>query len=464
MMCGRLNPEPMLTLSLRLISALAVLTAVLAGAQRPPNDAISPASTSTTLVVRDVTVVDVEHARLLRKQTVVIEGSRITALGPTESLRVPTGASIVEGAGRFLAPGFVDMHVRLYTEGDLVTYVTNEVTTVRNMAGDSTHLDFRARAAAGRLVAPRIITAGPVVEASPLRHPDNHAVDDAGAARREIEQQRAAGYDFVKVYNWMAPAVYEAVVTAARQAGLPVAGHVPFEVGLAGALAARQSSIEHLRGYLVELLPPLAAVQPTASFRDRSVAWNNIDPARFGPLAARTAAAGVWNCPTLVFSVHEMSPAAAHARLLSRAEVRHLSLRGLPDRSTERYLAGFTDADYAATQRGLAAQSRLVRELDAAGAGLLVGTDSWLAGFAFADELELLVGAGLSPARVLRMATLDAARFLANRNYGEASRSAVTPIWSSSMPTRSPTSQTPDGYTPSYSTDGCFAAQTSTAS
>ncbi len=43
---------------------------------------------------------------------------------------------------------------------------------------------------------------------------------------------------------------------------------------------------------------------------------------------------------------------------------------------------------------------------------MLVGTDSWLAGYAFADELELLVRAGLTPARVLRMATLDAARFL----------------------------------------------------
>ena len=72
------------------------------------------------------------------------------------------------------------------------------------MAGDSTHLDFRARAAAGRLIAPRIITAGPVVEASPLTDPANHAVDDAVTARREIEQQRAAGYDFLKVYNGMA--------------------------------------------------------------------------------------------------------------------------------------------------------------------------------------------------------------------------------------------------------------------
>ena len=39
-----------------------------------------------------------------------------------------------------------------------------------------------------------------------------------------------------------------------------------------------------------------------------------------------------------------------------------------------------------------------------------MGTDSWLAGYAYADELELFVRAGLTPARMLRMATLDAAR------------------------------------------------------
>ena len=65
-------------------------------------------------MVRDVTVVDVEHARLLRNQTVVVEGDRITALGPTESVRVPNGASVVEGTGRFVVPGFVDMHVHLH--------------------------------------------------------------------------------------------------------------------------------------------------------------------------------------------------------------------------------------------------------------------------------------------------------------------------------------------------------------
>ena len=76
-----------------------------------------------------------------------------------------------------------------------------------------------------------------------------------------------------------------------------------------------------------------------------------------------------------------MSPAAEHARLLERPEVKLLSLRGLPDRSKkEGYLSDFTETDFAATQRGLKSQFRLLRALDKAGAGLLVGTDSWLSG------------------------------------------------------------------------------------
>jgi len=92
---------------------------------------------------------------------------------------------------------------------------------------------------------------------------------------------------------------------------------------------------------------------------------------------------------------------------------RQASIAALPsDRATTSDLRQFTEADYLAAQRGLEGQFRLVRALDAAGAGLLVGTDSWPAGYAFADELDLLSRAGLTPARVLRMATIDAARFL----------------------------------------------------
>lgn len=73
---------------------------------------------------------------------------------------------------------------------------------------------------------------------------------------------------------------------------MPVAGHVPFEVGLLGALAAKQASIEHLRGYVAELVPKDAAVQPGATLRSRTVAWNSIDRSRIPQALSWSGRAG----------------------------------------------------------------------------------------------------------------------------------------------------------------------------
>ncbi|MEO7962567.1 MAG: amidohydrolase family protein, partial [Gemmatimonadaceae bacterium] len=295
----------------------------------------------------------------------------------------------------------------------LFTYVANGVTTVRNMAGDSTHLRMRRRVHEGVIIGPRIVTAGPVVEAAPLSHPDNALVEIPCGVRAELTRQKAAGYDFVKVYNHLDRNVYDSVVAIASELGMPVSGHVPLEVGLEHALALRQRSIEHFRGYIQALMPSDRPLPGNASFRDWSVAWERIDTLRIPSLVARTLASGVWNVPTFSFTAHELSPETEHARLVSRPEVRQLSLQGLPaDRATTSYLKEFTESDFAASQRGLVGQFRLLRALDAAGAGILTGTDSWLAGYAFADEMEPLVRAGLTPARVLRAATLDASRYL----------------------------------------------------
>lgn len=390
-----------------------ILAAALFAAGAQAQRSLQAGHSAGLIAFNNVSVVDVKGGRLIRGQTVVVKNGRIAALGSRKDVPIPAGAAIIDGNGKYLIPGLADMHVHLYTEGDIQTYIANGVTMVRNMAGDSTHLDFRRRIAAGELIGPRIFTAGPVVETGSLSHPDNVLLTDAGSAWREVERQHKAGYDFIKVYNELSPEVYKAVVAAAKKFNMTVAGHVPFEVGLDNALSHRQSSIEHLQGYIQELIPKTAPVQPSKLFRDSNVAWNYVDISRNKGLAERTAASGVWNCPTLVFFVHELSPAAVHAGFLKRPEVKLLSLRGMPDRTkNEGYLAGFTDSDFADTQRGLANQLRLLRALDAAGARLLVGTDSWLAGYAFADELEILVRGGFTPARVLRMATIDAATFL----------------------------------------------------
>lgn len=394
---------------LHTILILILLTVFIQAQRKSPTGA----DITRQVVIKNVSVLDVELGRVLPNQTVIISDSSITALGPSKQVSIPKGALSVEGKGKFLVPGFADMHVHLYTEGDILTYLINGVTTVRNMAGDKTHLELKRRISAGELDGPRIITAGPVLETGELSHPDNVLLNDAASARREVERQYKAGYDFVKVYNQMTPDVYAAVMATANEFNMKVVGHVPLEIGINNALTARQDSIEHFRGYIQALVPRSAPIQPSGSFRNRSVAWNYIEDSRIDELVKRTVAAGVWNCPTFVFSVHELSPIAEHNQLLARPEVKLLSLTGAPDRvKNAGYLSDFTEADFAATQKGLKAQFRLLRALDKAGAGLLVGTDSWLSGYALADEFEMLVKAGLSPARVLRMATADAARFL----------------------------------------------------
>jgi hypothetical protein len=367
------------------------------------------ASGQETLRISNITVVDVVNGALLAARTVTITDGRIQRIYAYGELVPDQDGQVVDGTGRFLIPGFADMHVHLYTEGDLLTYVARGITVVRNMAGDSTHLRMRRRVTAGDIIGPRIVTAGPVIEARPLSHPDNVGVDAPNTVREVVSQQKREGYDFVKVYNSLAAEVFDSLIAVTTELSIPVAGHVPVQVGLGGALG-RQKSIEHFRGY-----PQVLAMQPLpddAEFKEWSLAWNALDTLRIPDAARRTAERGTWNVPTFTFIRHEMQPESGHAELLARPELRYLSLSGLPTDRRKGYLAPFSEEDFKAVQRGLEGQFRLLRALEKAGAGLLVGTDSWLGGFAYADELELLVTAGLTPARVLRMATADAAAFL----------------------------------------------------
>src|SRR5258706_9668273 len=74
-------------------------------------------SSARPIAITHVTVIDVTGGRRLTDQTVVVAGNRIIAVGPGRDVRVPAGARIVPGAGRFLIPGLWDMHTHLALYG-----------------------------------------------------------------------------------------------------------------------------------------------------------------------------------------------------------------------------------------------------------------------------------------------------------------------------------------------------------
>jgi hypothetical protein len=92
--------------------------------------------------IAHVTVIDVEHGRRLRDQTIVIEGTHIATVGPSSQVRIPDGYGVVEGRGKFVIPGLVDMQVPLVRDADdsavldstrraLASFVPFGVTTIR---------------------------------------------------------------------------------------------------------------------------------------------------------------------------------------------------------------------------------------------------------------------------------------------------------------------------------------------
>ena len=213
-----------------------------------------------------VNVVDVAGEPQLG-QTVIVTGERIVSVGP--DVEIPEGARLVYGG--WLSPGLMDMHVHLRAE-DVPRYLENGITLVRDMAGIDSALAVTRDVRAGRIEGPEIVIGTRLLNGpNPIRPFFSTVVSSAAAARPVVDAELARGCDFVKLYHNLQPAVYDAIVAAARARGVKVGGHVSEHVDIRHAIRS-QDTIEHLIGY---------------RGGDAS------------ELARLSAEAGVWNVPTL---------------------------------------------------------------------------------------------------------------------------------------------------------------------
>ncbi len=372
------------------------------------------------LMLRNVNVVDIERGEVDRGRAVTIAGGRIRLTGPSGSVATPAGARIIDCESGFLMPALWDMHIHPWSIDDLTLLVANGVGGARIMAGKPEHLAWRARTELGELLGPRLLIAGPIVEGLPppeqakvVDTADRRLLATADEGTAEVRKQKAAGFDYIKVYNNLPRDAYRAIAAEAKRQGMAVVGHVPFQVKLRGALDAHQASIEHLRGYVERLVPADAPVQPGVDLRSRTLAWEYVDATRFPALVRETLAAGAWQCPTLSTRIYE-SPADVVENYLALPEAQYLT-RGavgmLRNRQKVKWLSNFTTEDFQHALRGDQREDAFLRSLQAAGVPLLAGTDIGPLGFSLHGELERLVAAGLTPREALQAATINPVRF-----------------------------------------------------
>jgi imidazolonepropionase-like amidohydrolase len=162
-----------------LIFASVVAALAIALASRTALDA---QQTSGTVAIVGATVIDGNGGAPMPNATVLVKDKRIAAVGPRSSVTVPAGATVIDGAGRFVTPGFIDsnVHISMYANLETLarylpraTEVVVEgaqlelkygITTVRDSYGEmQTLLKVRDMIARGEVVGPRIQVAGNIV-------------------------------------------------------------------------------------------------------------------------------------------------------------------------------------------------------------------------------------------------------------------------------------------------------------
>jgi imidazolonepropionase-like amidohydrolase len=371
----------------------------------------------------DVTVVPMDKEQILPHQTVVVEGGRITKMAPTVSVKVPKGALKIDGKGKFLMPGLADMHVHFIrpaapgqfqpsTSNDYaqenqalaLIYVANGVTTVRNMWGHPAITAFGIEVDSGRILGPHIYSTGPVTDGNPPLWQGARIVETREQAEEAARSDKQAGYIAVKVVDRLSKDAYQALVAASREQGLPVVGHVPTAVGLYGAIAARQYSLEHLYGFWQALQPDDSAALKKSPLE----LVQQADLKKLPALVQAIKAADVWNCPTMAVVNHTVRTDDVWLQRMSFVPP------GIVERYKKAYTVNPDDPRFGPEARAL--NLAILSALNRGGAHLLLGTDavkpSVIPGFSLHDELEFFVAAGMTPYEAIRAGTSDAAIFL----------------------------------------------------
>jgi len=365
----------------------------------------------------NVNVIPMSEERIIEQQTVIVSDGIIGIIGDVDEVPVPEAARVIDGTDRFLIPGLAEMHAHVPPVGsgelerDFALFVANGVTTVRGMLGHPSHLELRTALLDGEAFGPRLITSGPSL--------NGRSVNGAADGARQVREQHAAGYDFIKIHPGLDDEEFAAIAAAANELGMPFAGHVPVAVGLDSALASGMASIDHLDGYMAALMPPRKdASGGYGGFFDVLLA-GDVEEEGITELAAATAAAGTWTVPTetLVEQLINETPAS---ELRNRVEMRYVPAatvdRWVSAKEQQRQERGFS-AEIAA--EAIRIRRALIRELHDAGAGILLGSDAPqvfnVPGFSLHRELELMVAAGLTPFEALEAGTVNVARFLGLR-------------------------------------------------
>jgi imidazolonepropionase-like amidohydrolase len=404
---------------------LAILLTVLAAACGRSTPEPEPAtSAADPLVLRNFTLIDGTAQAPVAGAAMVVEGGRITWVGPARDLEVPEGATATDLGGAFVMPGLINLHghvgntvdlqqdrsfhTRESIEKDLETYAAYGVTTVLSMGTDQdTIFEVRDGQQDGRPSMARVYTAGQglMFEGGygglagvndPVATPD----EAEAAVRAQADKQ----VDIIKLWldselgtmPKMSPAITHRIIDRAHRRNQRAVAHVFYLEDAKRLVAQGIDALVH-------------------SVRDKPIDQALIDSMK---------ANGTWQAAATLSREAAMfaygsTPAFASDPFFTRAvSPASLELIRSPERQKTVASGPFFQQYPAFLETAKANLKRLADAGVPFGFGTDAGPPGRFPGYAEHWELQLMVEAGLTPQQALVAATQQAAEFLYAADLG----------------------------------------------
>ncbi len=361
---------------------MAAFTASIQGSKRPEK----------MLAIRGGQIIDVEKGIAVPNHVLLIKDGHISQMG--NNVTLPANIKVIDATGKSIVPGLWDMHAHFQQTEWGPAYLAAGVTTVRDCGNE---LDFitatKKSIDNGSGVGPHILMAGIIDGKGPIALGIIQA-DSPATAIKAVNHYKELGFDQIKLYSSVKPAIVKVICDEAHRLGLTVTGHIPRGMNLRAAVDSGMDMVNHLP-FLIDLMKADKyrkidfddpATQAAIDFvkQHRTV----IDP---------TIGVYALALRNLKEDITKMEPAFYTLPLTLQVQFKSM---GADAATAEKY------------KPGLQSMGVLVQKLYAAGVPVVAGTDMGFPGYSVARELELYVEGGLTPAEALKTATIIPAQVM----------------------------------------------------
>jgi imidazolonepropionase-like amidohydrolase len=380
------------------------------------------------LTITHATVLDTVSGKLQPNRTVVIEGNHIKSVARS-ARPAPTSGIVVDAHGQYLMPGLWDMHTHVYfgstskngTDLILPLLLVNGITGVRDMGSAlDPVLKAREEIAAHRLLGPRMVVSGPMLDGPKSHYEAAIAITTPDDGRKAVDLLKSRGVDFLKVQSGIPREAYFAIVDEAKKDGIEFEGHVPDSIRASEAVASGQRTFEHLIG-IFEASSPDETKYLTVQHKKIGTFLDTYQPALEASIIKLLATKQVWQCPTLFWERGQwLADDVDYSHDPDIVYATPAELKKWPAEAAG--LLKTMDTDPIAVRRAFVTHElALVTKLHAANVPFLAGTDSpagidLIPGASLHHELQRFVDAGFTPLQALQTATLNPALFFNKRS------------------------------------------------